>query len=155
MKNYMLFIGTLLICIGGFFLMDAFQMPFFHLFQKWPTILLILGIAYFLQGTAGKEQHALFSSVLLCGLGLHFLFSPYVSIWPNHWSVYTLILGLALLTQKNKSLKIAFLLIAFSLIAVFYSDFQVWEKKLVSYSHGLWPMLLIGLGIYLIVKKSK
>lgn len=154
MKNHLLFIGTLAICTGGFFLMEKFQLPFFHFFQKWPTILLILGIAYFVQGTVGKEQHALFFSVILCGLSLHFLFSPYVSTWPNHWGVYTLILGFALLTQKNKNLKIAILLITVSLFTIFYSDFQVWQNKLMSYWHKLWPILLIGLGIYLI-KKSK
>lgn len=153
MKNYMLFIGTLAICIGGFFLMDAFQMPVLHYFQKWPTVLLLLGIAYFVQGTVGKERHALFTSVLLCGLGLHFLFSPYVSIWPTHWGIYTLILGIALLTQKNESFKMAILLIAVSLLTIFYSDFQVWQDKLFKYASGLWPLILIGLGIFIIVKR--
>lgn len=155
MKNHMLFIGTLAVCIGGFFLMDAFQIPFLQFFQKWPTAMLVLGIAYFVQGTAGKERHALFTSVILCGLSLHFLFSPYVSIWPNHWGIFTLILGIALLTQKNESFKIAILLITVSLFTIFYSDFQVWQEKLIEYASGLWPLLLIGLGIYIIAKKSR
>lgn len=155
MKNHKLFLGTLSISIGGFFLMDAFQIPFLHFFQKWPTILLILGIAYFVQGIVGKEQHALFSSVILCGLSLHFLFAPYIPKWPTHWGVYTLILGIAFLTQKKEKLKVAFLLIAFSLFTIFYSDFQLWQEKFLTYLNGFWPLLLIGLGIYLVIKKSR
>lgn len=154
MKNQRLFIGTLLTCTGTVYLLDSFQLPFSNFLLQWPIILLILGIAYLVQGTIGKEQHALFSGIILCGLGVHFFAAESFLHWPTNWGIYTLILGIAFLTQKKGSFKIAVLLITISLFVLFYSNFHLWQDKLLTYINGYWPLLLIGFGSYLLIKKT-
>lgn len=154
MKNQKLFIGTLLISTGVFFLLDSFQLPLSESLLNWPIILLVLGLAFLVQGTIGKEQHALFPGIILFGLGFHFFASTYFSEWPTSWGIYTLIIGLAFLTQKKTGSKTALLLIGISLLELFYPDFQQWQAKLLGLLNGFWPLLLIGLGAYFIFKKK-
>lgn len=154
MKNQALFIGTLLISTGAFFLLDSFQLPIAASLLNWPVILLVLGVAFLVQGTIGKDQNALFPGIILFGLGFHFFASVYYPEWPTSWGMYTLIIGLAFLTQKKTGSKTAFVLIAISLLELFYSEFQQWQAKLIGLLNGFWPLLLIGLGVFLLYKKK-
>lgn len=155
MKNQRLFIGTLLIGIGGFFLLDSLNLPFAQAFLHWPIILIIIGIAFLVNGTIGKEQHALFPGVLLFGLGFHFFAKLSIPSWPDSWGMYTLIIGIAFLFQKNAKFTTAFLLIGISIIELFYSDLEIWKSVLVTYLSKYWPLILIGFGVYFMFFKKK
>lgn len=154
MKNSRLFNGTLLLCTGGVFLLESLPIPLFISLLQWPMILLILGTAFLVQGSIGKEQHALFPGVLLFGLGFHLLASSYSSQWPTGWGMYTLILGIAFLTQKNTSFKTAMIIIGISVFTLFYSDFNRFQSLILTYLNGFWPLILIGIGILLLVKRK-
>ncbi len=154
MKNHQLFTGTLLIGAGGGLLLEQLPFSFSGSLLQWPMLLLILGAAFLVQGAIGKERHALFPGVILFGLGVHFSAISFSAHWPTGWGMYTLIIGIAFLTQKHLSKITAFLLIGISALELFYSDFQRWQAMAVAYFNGFWPILLIGLGLYLLMKKK-
>lgn len=159
MKNQRVFIGTLLIGIGFFFFVDQFQLPYINEMLQWPMILVITGIAFLIHGIIGKEVQSFFPGTLLLGLGLHFTGLHFLPTWPRSWGMYTLIVGFALLIQyfkaKKGSLFTPIILIMLSIAELFYARFQDWLSILVTNLTGLWPLVFVIIGMYLLISNRK
>ncbi|MBU8905071.1 LiaI-LiaF-like domain-containing protein [Desertibacillus haloalkaliphilus] len=158
MKRQGIFPGILLIAVGLFFFLQQFQLPFVHYLFSWPTILLVVGLAFLFQGYIGREHSSLFPGALLFGFGIHFHALNFLPFWPNHWAMFTLITGLSFILlysrTKRDGLFPGVALVIVSLLAFFYSGFIHWVNQLFTIVDGLWPLVLIIIGLYLILKKK-
>lgn len=159
MKKQGFFLGIILIGIGVYFLMDQLNIPFLNNLFTWPTLLLIIGIAFLLQGFVAKETQSLFPGTILTGLGIHFHGRELFDFWPDHWAIYTLIVGLAFIIrhQKTKSgIVPGILLLVISLLGLFYDGIIGWMNYIgeaVGWLENFWPVILIIIGVYLLFKK--
>ena|SRR5690625_453929 len=160
LKRQNFFVGYLFIGIGVFFLLKQLKIPIFTDFYSWPTLLIIIGLALLIYSYRLKEYQSLFSGTLILGLGLHFHGMAHYDFWINHWAMYTLIIGIAFIIRSLKTKK-GFLLgsafVIISLIIIFSIKLPAWFDwvyHLLSYIEAYWPIALIILGIYFLVRKK-
>lgn len=149
----------LLIVIGGYFLLKQFDLPLLSDFSSWPTLIMLIGIAFLLNSFTTKDYANLFSGVLILGLGIHFHGLNNYSNWIDHWAVYPFIIGIAYLIRflKTKNGLIpGLLLIGFSSIMIFSITMPSWFNFIYFISDLLerfWPIAIIILGVYILKKK--
>lgn len=161
MKKQGIFPGIILIGVGVYFLMDKLDLPFLKNIFTWPTLLLIIGIAFLLQAYLTNEDQSIFPGTILTGLGLHFHGRAIFEFWPDHWAIYTLIVGIAFIIrhQKAKSGIIpGIILTIISLLGLFYDGIISWMSyigKAVGWLENFWPVALIIVGIYLLFINKK
>ncbi|KGX93461.1 hypothetical protein N781_10455 [Pontibacillus halophilus JSM 076056 = DSM 19796] len=161
MRKQNTFGGFLLLGIGLYFLMRQLQLPIITHFYSWPTLVIIIGIAFLIQSYSSKQYENLFPGVVLLGLGIHFHGMNVYSFWIQHWGVYPFIISIAFLVRYTKT-KSGFIpglfLLILSMFALFSTSkpewFQ-WIDKGVSVVQQFWPVILIGLGCYLLFFKKK
>ncbi|MFV8828728.1 LiaF transmembrane domain-containing protein [Alkalihalobacterium sp. APHAB7] len=158
MKKQGIFPGILFIGVGAYFLLQQFDLPFANQLLTWPSILLIIGIAFLFQSYLGHDSGAIFPGALLLGLGVHFHAIVMFSGWPQHWAMFTLIVGLAFMLlyfrTKRDGLVPAIILFIVSGFGFFSSDLMKWLGSFLDVFEGFWPLLLIALGLYLIFRKK-
>jgi hypothetical protein len=158
MKSQGIFPGTILIGLGVFFLLKQWAIPFVDQLYSWPSILIVLGLAFFLQAIIGKDASSYFPSVILLGLGSHFHAIGYFSFWPNEWGVYTLIIGIAFLVRYQKTKKdglfLGILFVFISILGLFSTGYISFVGTIVGFIESFWPIVLIIIGLYLWFKKS-
>lgn len=148
-----------LIGIGIYFLLQHLNLSFFQSFYGWPTILMIIGLSFLLHSYTTKEHQSLFVGVILFGFGLHFHGLKTYDFWYDHWSIYTLIVGIAFLLRffKTKSGFItAIILIGISILMIFSISLPEWFNGIfgvVEFIETFWPVVLIVIGVLLLRKK--
>jgi hypothetical protein len=154
MKRQGVFPGVLLIGVGLIFLLQNYNIPFKNEIFSWPSILLIIGLTALFQAYLGKDYHSIFTGFLLVGLGIHFHGLRLFSFWPDHWAVFTIIIGLAFLFRYSKTKKDGLVpgigLLLVSLVAFIYTGFIDLFGSLFTYVENFWPVALIGVGCYLL-----
>ncbi|KAB8134711.1 hypothetical protein F9U64_11270 [Gracilibacillus oryzae] len=157
-KNSLL--AYLLIGIGLFFLLRELQLPILTDFYSWPTLLILIGAAFLINSFSGKEEKSIFPGVVLLGLGIHFHGLNHYSFWIDHWGMYTLIISIAFLLRFAKTKQgiiPGIVLLAISIFAMFVDNqpgWFVWIHELMSWIEKFWPVVLIGLGAYLLIKRK-
>ena len=155
-----MFIGFLLIGVGVYFLLRQLRFPILTDFYSWPTLLMIIGIAFLLYSYISNDYKNLFSGVLLLGIGLHFHGLNNYRFWIDHWGVYPLIVSLAFLIRYPKTKSGLFpglILLVISLFAIFASNKPTWFNwinEIVEFLNQFWPIVLIGIGVFLLWKKK-
>jgi hypothetical protein len=162
MKNQRIFPGVILIGFGAYFLLQQMGITIFQAFFTWPTLLIIVGLAFLGQGYTAKEHEAILPGVIMTGFGLHFHLVNRLSIWP-HNTIGMLILiisiGCFLRFQKTSNgLFQAFLFLLIAVLLLFYTKIAGNLGLLqngVSIVWKFWPALLIIIGIYFLLKKKK
>ncbi|MCL7748081.1 LiaI-LiaF-like domain-containing protein [Halalkalibacter alkaliphilus] len=158
MKTQRIFPGVLLIGVGCYYLLQQISIPFDQQLLSWPSILLVLGLALLLQAYIGREYSMIFPGVILFGLAIHFHFQSLANWWPNHWGVYTSIVGLAFILsarkQKQEGMLIGILLIIFSLLSFASINPFSWLYDAYSFLSSLWPIFLIAVGVFLLLKRK-
>ena len=162
MKNQQIFPGIILIGFGAYFLLEQTGLTIFHQFSTWPTLLIIVGIAFLGQGYRTNEHESILPGVIMAGFGLHFHLVGKVSFWPsNNIGMLILIisLGYFLRFQKtSKGLFQAFLFLILAGLLLFYdkviSYFDLLQNGM-GFIWKFWPALLIVVGIYFLLKKKK
>jgi hypothetical protein len=161
MKKQGIFPGIILIGLGGYFLLEQLKFPLLKAFYTWPTLLIIIGVAFLAQAYSSKAYQSIVPGFILLGLGLHFHFSSLFYFWPDHWAMFTLIIGFAFLLRYQRTkegLFPALLLIILSILALFYHEvigWIGWVGSIVALIEKYWPLALIGAGIYLLFIKKK
>ncbi len=150
----------ILIGIGVYFLLQELRLPIITDFYSWPTLLILLGLAFLFYAYSSKEYKQIFPGFILLGLGIHFHGLNHYSFWIDHWAMYPLIVGIAFLLRNTKikgGLLPGLILVGISLFAIFANQkpgwFQ-WGNRIIYWIEQFWPALLIGLGIYLLVKRK-
>lgn len=158
MKRQGIFPGVLLVGVGLIFLLQNYNIPYINYIFTWPSILLIIGLAFLFQAYIGKDYHSIFTGVLLVGLGIHFHGLQLFSFWPDHWAMFTIIIGVAFLFRYSKTKKDGLIpgviLLIVSLVSFMYIEFIDLFGSLFTYVENFWPVALIGAGIYLLFFKK-
>lgn len=158
MKRQGIFPGILLIGIGLYFLLIKLDLPFTSQILSWPSILIIIGLAFLFQTYIGKDDSVVFPGFLLLFLGIHFHAQALFPKWPAHWAMYTFIVGLAFFMQyvktKKDGLVVAIILFIVSIIGYFTVDLMNWIVSIFGFFGGFWPILLIAVGVFLIAKRK-
>ncbi|MBH0230046.1 DUF5668 domain-containing protein [Halobacillus yeomjeoni] len=159
MKKQNSLLGYLLLALGIYYLLQQIQLPFLSEYSSWPTLLIIIGLAFLFHSYVTKDYSFLFTGVLILELGIHFYARKQLSIWPDHWGMYLLLPGIAFLIshQKNKSGLIPGLILVGSGLFVIISPMYLpWLNGIQEVFHFLekfWPLVLIVYGVLLIKKK--
>lgn len=159
MRKQNLFIAYLLIGLGVYFLIKQLDLAIFRPFVGWPTILAIIGVSFLLHSYSTKDKQTIFIGVIFLGLGIHFHGLQHYDFWYNHWSVYTLIIGIAYFLRfiyTKKGLIPAVVLITISVIMIFSISLPEWFQGIygiIDFIETFWPVILIAIGIYFIRKK--
>src|SRR5699024_10664787 len=89
------FIAYLLIGIGTYFLIKQLDLALFDNIYSWLTILIILDVVFLLHSYLTHYYDHIYKVVLLLCLGIHFHDVENYDFWIDHWSMYTLIAGIA------------------------------------------------------------
>jgi Domain of unknown function (DUF5668) len=162
MKNQRIFPGIILIGFGAYLFLQQFGIPALQPLYSWPTLLIIIGIAFLGQGYSAKDNEAILPGVLFTGFGLHFHMAGHLAFWPTNtigMLVLFISIGFFLRFQKtNSSLfqAILFLVLAFLLLfydkVIGYLDFLQTGVNFVS---KFWPAIIILVGIYFLLRKKK
>lgn len=153
MKKQNSLIAYILIGLGIYFLLRELRVPIFTDFYSWQTLLIILGIAFLLHSYRSGTHEHIFTGVLLFGIGIHLHGVQHFDFWIDHWGVYLVIIGLALLFRylKTRSGLLAgtlFLVIGMLLIySQQFNEYFFWIDDAVSIVERFWPVLLIILGL--------
>ncbi|TFB24949.1 hypothetical protein E3U55_00730 [Filobacillus milosensis] len=159
MKQQKSFLGIILIGIGIYFILQQYSIPFLSRFDTWPTILIILGIAFLFNGYGNKQHDNIFPGVILFGLGIHFHALVHTSNWLDHWGMYTLIIGFAFLLRAQKTnqgliIGLIFLIISFiAITTIAMPSWFHWFDYVFYHLERFWPAILIVIGGFLIFKK--
>ncbi|SEO78702.1 hypothetical protein SAMN04488134_1134 [Amphibacillus marinus] len=157
-QNYLT--AFVLIGVGLYFFLQQLHIPILAELATWPTLLVIIGVSLLLHSYLTRDHDKLFPGVILLGLGIHFLAVSMYPNWVEHWSVYAIIIGLAFLVryQKTKSglyAGLATLLIGlFMLLTITNNQFSTTIQQFIGILEDYWPISLIILGIYLLIKRK-
>jgi len=161
MKSHKLFTGVALVGFGIYFLLKVLKVTPFESFYSWPTLLIIVGLAFLFQGFLGKDYSSILPGVILTGFGLHFHLVNKLAIWPNDTGTFLLIIALGFILFHQKAGSglmngVLFLLLAGFLL--FYEDIidsitfiQVGQETL----KFLTPLLFLLIGGYFLLSKRK
>ncbi|MDP4163566.1 MAG: DUF5668 domain-containing protein, partial [Bacillota bacterium] len=118
MKNQQIFPGIILIGFGAYFFLQQSGFSLFQQFYTWPTLLIIVGIAFLGQGYLSKDYEAILPGTILTGFGLHFHVVHRLSFWPDHIGAFIFIIALGFLLRYQKTGKGLFHSILFILLDV-------------------------------------
>src|SRR5690625_1673799 len=105
--------------IVTYYLIKQLVLALFDNFYSWPTILIIIGFVFLIHSYSTHEYEHIFTGVLLLGLGIHFHGVENYDFWIDHWSMYTLIAGIAFIIrylQTHRGLILGLILIGISII---------------------------------------
>ncbi|KKB35112.1 LiaI-LiaF-like domain-containing protein [Bacillus thermotolerans] len=161
MKQQRIFPGVILIGFGLYFFLQQSTFTWLHPFLNWPTLFLIIGLAFLAESYSGREGNAILPGVILTGFGLHFHVVNYLNIWPNDTGVFILIIALGFLLQYTKTKNGLFqglLFLTLAIIMLFYDTIITWLGLLEGQAFSLWqfwPIVLIVVGGYLLFIKKK
>ncbi|WP_064092527.1 LiaI-LiaF-like domain-containing protein [Rossellomorea aquimaris] len=161
MKQQRIFPGIILIGFGIYFYLQQANIVLFQEFFTWPTLLIIVGVAFLGQGYGGRDYEAILPGTILVGFGLHFHVVNKLAIWPDHIGTFILIISLGFLLRYQKTrtgLFQAILFLTLSIILLFYDKVIRWFGLLegsVGSPWEIWPIVIIVIGIYLLFIKKK
>ncbi|WP_026690554.1 LiaI-LiaF-like domain-containing protein [Alteribacter aurantiacus] len=153
--------GLVLILAGVYFLAQQmnWEIPLSNTLFSWPSVLLIIGLLFSGQGVSNKDDGQLFSGLILTGLGIHFHGVHTYGLWSHHWTYFTFIIGVAFLgkyffTRRDGWLPGVFL-VGISILNEFYQGTVVLIRESLGVFASYWPVLLIGIGLYLMFFRKK
>ncbi|SDZ05050.1 hypothetical protein SAMN05421736_105228 [Evansella caseinilytica] len=160
MKRNHLLPGFFLIVIGLYFLLKQFNIsfPYSHLIFTWQSILLILGLVFAFQGFSNRDEHKMFSGIIMLGLGVYFHSIHHFHFLNAHWGYFTLIISIAFFMKyfvnKRDGIVPGMILLIISLIALNAGNVTQWFNIFTKFNN-FWPVLLIFVGIYLVFFRKK
>jgi hypothetical protein len=160
-KNQRIFPGIILIGVGAYFFLQQLNLTILPEFFTWPTLMLIIGIAFLGQGYIGGDFEAILPGVILVGFGLYFHVLSHYAFWNNQVGAFVLIIGIGCLLRYQKThtgLFQAVLFLILSIILLYYDKFSSDLGLLqngVSIIWKFWPLIIIVIGFFLLYKRKK
>lgn len=161
MKNQRIFPGIILIGVGAYFFLQQMNVSIFPQIFTWPTLLLIIGIAFLGQGYIGRDYEAILPGVILAGIGLYFLVQNYLTFWSNQVGTFVLIIGIGCLLRYQKTHNGLFQAVLFLILSIILLYYDQLSSKLgilqndISVVWKFWPILMIAFGFFLLYKRKK
>lgn len=161
LKTQRIFPGFLLLGFGIYFLLQELQIHPFEGFGTWPTLSIIVGVGFLLEGYLAKNYEAIIPGVILTGFGLHIHLVNRLEVWPDHTGIFMLIIALGFLLRHQKVRTGFFpglLFLVLALLLLFYDKTFTWLSSLnigIELFWKFWPIIFIGLGAYLLFFKKK
>lgn len=144
--------GVILIGLGAYFLLQELDIPLLEEYLSWPVILIVIGIAFLVTSLGSKQQKMLIlPGSILTLLGIYFWGMQTYPSWPNHWSFYPGMVGLAFLITYLRTREGSHLVSAIILLGVFV---VVYLLNDLSMFLNWWPIALILIGLYLILRRK-
>ncbi|WP_449537156.1 LiaI-LiaF-like domain-containing protein [Ferdinandcohnia sp. Marseille-Q9671] len=161
MKKNNIFSGIILVGFGCYLLLQQLNIPLFTSFFSWQTLVTIAGIAFLVQAYGENNPSSILPGVILVGFGFHFHSINLLSFWPKQPGTLLFIIGVGLLLTyfKTKNGLIHSVVVLFvSLLFLNYNRFMSWLGFIeggFSFILNYWPLLLVGIGFYLLFIKKK
>ncbi len=150
----------LLLGFGTYFFLKELNISAINPYLTWPTILIILGLAFFVQAYKGRDYVLILPAVIMFGFGVHFHIIGRLDVWPDHIAVLLLIIALGFILQYQKTgqgLVLGIFFLLFAIILLFYSKLGTMLGFIESGAASIfsyWPLLLLVFGVYyLFIKK--
>ena len=156
--------GTILIAIGLLALAGNF-FPSFDWGTIWPVAIVGLGALFFLAMISGGKQAAAFAlpGSIISGIGLILLFQNITGRWESmsyFWTLIIMFVGIGIYMMgwyggdaNQKRSGFGVMKVGFILFIIFGAFFEI---LIFSSSNNLiFPVLLISLGIYLVLSRSR
>lgn len=159
MRRQMSIVAFILISLGSYFLLQSFNIPFLTTIQTNDAILMIIGGILLIHGYMVKDEQNVFGGTIVLTLGIHFHGLNTYSFWPDHWSLYIGMIGLAFVVRyffTRKGFLPGMLLIIITLFMLFSHNMWSGHEFMSHISTALqkfWPLLCIIFGIYLLKRK--
>lgn len=159
MKKKHSLIAYLCIAIGIYFLLKELKLPFLTDFYSWQTLLMIIGLGILIHSYTTRAFTNLFAGTLLLGVGIHLHGVKHYDFWLEHWAVYLIIIGLALLVRYSKTKKGLLAGISFIVVGLIFifsnqlSFYTEWINPIIHLFERFWPIVLILIGFYLLRRK--
>ncbi|TMW71615.1 LiaI-LiaF-like domain-containing protein [Alteribacter natronophilus] len=153
--------ALILLAVGSYFLAQQLGMdiPFAGTILSWPSVLVIAGLFFLSQGYSQREDGQVFTGAATLGLGLYFHAVYTFDLWSIHWSHFTLIFGIAFLLKYRYSRRDGWIpgiiLIGISLFSLFFQGSVRLIQETLGAASQFWPVILIGLGLYLLFLRKK
>ncbi|MBM7648916.1 hypothetical protein JOC78_001866 [Bacillus ectoiniformans] len=161
MKQQRIFPGVILIGFGLYFFMQQAKILWVQPFLSWPTLLIVIGMAFLAEAYSGKDVSGILPGVILAGFGIHFHVVNHFGFWSNDTGVLILIISLGFLMQYQKTRSGLFqglLFLILAVITLFYDTVIQWLGLLENQAFSIWqfwPVVLIVIGGYLLFIKKK
>ncbi|WP_018660928.1 LiaI-LiaF-like domain-containing protein [Heyndrickxia acidiproducens] len=161
MKSRKIFPAIILIGFGLYFYLQRYEQSGFQEYFTWPTLLIIVGLAFLGQGYWGRESESILPGVILVGFGLHFHVAGKVAIWPDNIGIFILIIALGFLLRYQKTgdgIFYGILFLALSVLLLFSDKAIAWFGLFENHVTSLvnfWPAVLVVIGLYLLLFKRK
>ncbi|WP_078545289.1 hypothetical protein [Litchfieldia alkalitelluris] len=161
MKKHSIFPGMILIGFGTYFLLQHLNIALFPGIFSWGTMAMIIGITLLVQAYSLNDDSHILPGVILTGFGFHFHELNSLPIWPEHRGMLVLIVAVGFILRSLKTKADhgqGFLLLAIALLILNYTSFISYVSSLGSFVGAVikyWPIILIGVGFYLLFVKKK
>nr|WP_208379584.1 DUF5668 domain-containing protein [Alkalibacillus almallahensis] len=158
-KQSQSFLAITLIGFGLYFLIQQYDIPILSQFGNWPSILVILGVAFLFSAYGNNQHDNILPGIILFGLGVHFHLLQHQVNWIDHWGMYTLIIGIAFILRAQKKrqgtiIGIIFIVISFLALSAFAMPTWLgWLDVVFNMIEQFWPILLIIIGFVMLFKK--
>ncbi|GIN71094.1 putative membrane protein YsxD [Bacillus sp. J14TS2] len=146
--------GIILFGFGIYFLLQYYQLSLFQGFYSWPTLFVIVGIAFLVNGYAGKDYSFIFPGVLLTGIGLHFHITQHLAVTIDISGIFLLLISIGLFltyVKTGNGLFQGILFLAISLLLLFFDKLKeglLKNGQSIAWIDQAWPYLFIVFGLY-------
>jgi len=161
MKKQWTLPAIILVEIGIYFTLMQYNIVLFQGMYSWKAILILFGMALFIQAIIEKKPTNILPSTILIGIGIHFLWGKSISFWPDDLIAILFILSVGIILQAFRTKGEFFPGIILLLIGLFLyflpsiiAFFQVFER-MIGYAEKFWPLSFIILGFYLLFARKK
>lgn len=161
MKNRQLFPGIVLIGFGAYFFLEQSGIELLKKYYTWPTLLLIVGIAFLCQGYLTRDHDAILPGTILTGLGAHFHLAGKVESWPPDTGTFMAFIALGFLLRYQKTgtglfqgllfLAVAIMLIFTDKVGALFG--QAGDSMALIWK--FWPAILLAIGAWLVFAKRR
>lgn len=154
------FAAYILIGFGIYFLFNELNVLLVKDINFTTAILFIIGFSILLHSFKTKQSELIISGMFTTGMAIHFYCLSAIPNWKDHWAVYILIIGIALLFnffKTKQGLFVSLIVILISLLFILSNKINNLFKSffdLFGMGTTYWPLIFIGIGFFLLRTKK-